>query len=308
MSCLQPKRTALPAWWRAGPDARHVVAIEAAIAVASPTSTSPVLSAWYESYAENHKVRLAFDLELIERFATRDAAMVEFGSCPPILTVALTRAGYSVCGLDLAPDRFEGVCRREGLTVKEVNFEEEPLPFADDAVDVVVFNEVFEHLRVNPIFTFREINRVLRPQGTLLLSTPNLTSLRGWWNLAVKGQPANDLYDAFEKLETLGHVGHVRLYTPLEVATFLKKMGFAVHLICHRGDGGGGVEVEKRPPQRAPPGLPPLADVLHHCGLDRGRGGWRGMKGLVLPPPARRHRGRQGQPRGPWPGAATAPA
>lgn len=52
--------------------------------------------------------------------------------------------------------------------MKEVNFEEEPLPFADDAVDVVVFNEVFEHLRVNPIFTFREINRVLRPQGTLL--------------------------------------------------------------------------------------------------------------------------------------------
>ena len=101
-------------------------------------------------------------------------------------------------------------------------------------IDVVVCNEVLEHLRINPIFTFREINRVLRPRGTLLLSTPNLTSLEGWWDLAVRGQPANDLYRVFGKLDTLGHVGHVRLYTPAEVAAFLEKMGFAVHTICHR--------------------------------------------------------------------------
>ena len=163
--------------------------------------------------------------------------MLEFGSSPPILTVALTRAGYSVCGLDLAPDRFETVCREDGLSVKKVNFEEEPLPFADDAIDVVVFNEVFEHLRINPIFTFREIGRVLRPQGTLLLSTPNLISLKGWWHLAVKGHTNAALYDAFEELETVGHAGHVRIYTPKEVTTFLEKMGFAVHIICHRAIG-----------------------------------------------------------------------
>ena len=192
---------------------------------------------WYVRYAESQSNRLAFDLDLIERFVDSSDSVLEFGSCPPILTVALTRLGYSVCGLDLAPARFEAACRKERLDIRQVNFEEEPLPFADGAFDVAIFNEVLEHLRVNPIFTFREVRRVLRPQGTLLLSTPNLTSLKGWWHLAVKGQPANDLYGAFEKLETLGHCGHVRLYTPLEAATFLEKMGFAVHMICHRGDG-----------------------------------------------------------------------
>lgn len=139
--------------------------------------------------------------------------------------------------MDLAPARFETVSSQERLTVMQVDFEAAPLPFADDTIDVAIFNEVLEHMRLNPIFTFREINRVLKQHGTLLLSTPNLISLKGWWHLAVKGFPANDLYGAFSKLETVGHAGHVRLYTPLEVAAFLEKMGFAIYLIVHRGDG-----------------------------------------------------------------------
>lgn len=228
-------REALPDLWGRGLAVRHMAEIEAAIGKASPDVAT--LRSWYQRYAKTQKVRLAYDLALIERFASRDDAILEFGSCPPILTVALTRLGYSVCGLDLAPARFQTVSEEEQLTVKEVNFEAAPLPFADAAMDVAVFNEVLEHLRFNPIFTFREINRVLKQYGTLLLSTPNLISLKGWWHLAVKGFPANDLHGAFSKLDSLGHVGHVRLYTPLEVATFLEKMGFAVCLIVHRGDG-----------------------------------------------------------------------
>ena len=100
-----------------------------------------------------------------------------------------------MCGLDLDPARFQAVVRAEKLNVKEVDFEVAPLPFEDDAVDVVIFHEVFEHLRINPIFTFSEISRVLRTQGTLLLSTPNLTSWKGWYNFAVKGRLPVDVYD-----------------------------------------------------------------------------------------------------------------
>ena len=228
------KRIAIPALWGL-PDARHVSAISTAIERCAPTL--PDILAWYKDYSNSQKFRLAFDLEIIERFIHQDATMLEFGSCPPILTFALKHTGYSVCGLDLEPDRFDRVCREESLNIKKVDFEEEYLPFSDDSFDVVVFNEVFEHLRINPIFTFREIHRVLKPRGTLLLSTPNLISLKGWWHLAVMGQSANEIYDAYEKLETLGHAGHVRLYTPLEITRFLEKMGFDINFICHRGDG-----------------------------------------------------------------------
>ncbi len=155
---------------------------------------------------------------------------------PPILTVALARLGYSVCGLDLAPARFQSVIRKEGLNVKEVDFELSPLPFDDKTFDLVIFNEVFEHLRINPIFTFSEVNRVLKHDATLLLSTPNLKSWRGWYNFVVKDRVTADIFDAYKKLDTIGHMGHARLYSTLEVSTFLEKMGFAVHFIIHRGE------------------------------------------------------------------------
>lgn len=217
--------------WTVTPE--HLAAIENAIASAAPDVES--LRPWYQTYSAGQKLRLAFDLDYVRRYASVDDVIVEFGSMPPILTVALTRLGYSVCGLDLAPARFQSVLRSERLSVKKVDFEVERLPFADEAVDVVVCNEVFEHLRIDPLFTFSEIRRVLKPQGVLLLSTPNLTSWKGWYFFAIKGRLAPDVYDAYAKLRTLGHMGHVRLYSPLEVATFLEKTGFAVRLIIHRG-------------------------------------------------------------------------
>ncbi len=54
----------------------------------------------------------------------------------------------------------------------------DPLPFEDESFDVVVFGEVIEHL-YDPDFALDEIVRVLRPNGRLIATTPNLTS---WLN------------------------------------------------------------------------------------------------------------------------------
>jgi SAM-dependent methyltransferase len=47
-----------------------------------------------------------------------------------------------------------------------------PIPFADDAFDFVVCFETVEHIADDEGFV-REIRRVLRPRGHLLISTPN---------------------------------------------------------------------------------------------------------------------------------------
>ena len=147
--------------WRV--NAESMAAIDRAIASIVPDSEHH--RAHYRHYAQVHRRRLAFDLDHVQRFANADSRILEFGSYPPILTLALSRMGYSVCGLDLDPSRVGSTLRKEGLVVKKVNFEREPLPFRDGAFDVVIFNEVFEHLRINPIFTFSEVHRVLSGGG-----------------------------------------------------------------------------------------------------------------------------------------------
>ncbi len=47
----------------------------------------------------------------------------------------------------------------------------EHLPFSDDAFDGIICINVLEHL-VEPVLTLRELARVLRPKGRLVLSTP----------------------------------------------------------------------------------------------------------------------------------------
>ena len=80
-------------------------------------------------------------------------------------------------------------------------------------------------MRINPLFTLRESNRVLKPKGILLLSTPNITPAhRLRFFLYEQGYQGNRI-DAFEKLERWGHMGHFRLYTLREIESLIKYLG-----------------------------------------------------------------------------------
>jgi SAM-dependent methyltransferase len=145
--------------------------------------------------------------------------------------------------VDVKPERFAKAVASLGLDVTRCDVETETVPFAAETFDAILFNEIFEHLRINPIFTLGEVHRVLRPGGTLLLSTPNLRSFRGIRNLLLRNQGhavSAGVYRQYEKLETLGHMGHVREYTTREVSEFLARIGFRADKVLYRGGHGRG--------------------------------------------------------------------
>jgi SAM-dependent methyltransferase len=189
----------------------------------------PALEQWARDYGHNHRFRLAQDLAIAREHTVAGGRILEFGSSPPFLSLALARLGYRFCGLDIAPERFAGAMRQHQLDIRKVDFEADPVPFEDETFDVVLFNEVFEHLRMNLIATMLEVRRVLKTGGTLLLSTPNARSLRGIWMMARHHRGCHvgsDLYTEYNKLNVYGHMGHVREYTAREVSIFLSKVGF----------------------------------------------------------------------------------
>ncbi len=217
----------------------------------------PGLEAWVAKYRREHRNRLAFDLEIVARHLEPGATILEYGAVPLSTTAALVELGYAVTGLDVAPERFASTIEDNHLTVVRCDVENETVPFADRSFEAILFNELFEHLRISPIFTLREAWRVLEPQGLLLLSTPNLRSLRGLRNLAIDGRghaSSGGIFEQYEKIDTLGHMGHVREYTQREVSEFLERIGFQTEVRIFRGGHGRGLAgvAERLLPQLRP--------------------------------------------------------
>jgi SAM-dependent methyltransferase len=65
-----------------------------------------------------------------------------------------------------------------GILIIEQNFVEQPLQLPDMSVDAITCFHSLEHWHNSPKRLFREITRVLRPNGWLVLATPNAVNIR----------------------------------------------------------------------------------------------------------------------------------
>jgi methionine biosynthesis protein MetW len=82
--------------------------------------------------------------------------------------------GNEVFGLDISESNVSQACSR-GIIARKHDIET-PFPFQVGSFDLVVCSEVLEHL-FNPENILKEIVRVLKPGGAVIISVPNLFSL-----------------------------------------------------------------------------------------------------------------------------------
>lgn len=134
-----------------------------------------------------------------------------------------------------------------------IDFNTSRLPFEDASLDAVVCEQVIEHLH-NTTWFVSELNRVLKPNGTLVLSTENLAS---WPNLLAllsgcapfSTQPCCGRYRGGWKVEELPHTwnvadnhpcysgmsGHVRVLTARQLIGMLREGGFTIQKVYYFG-------------------------------------------------------------------------
>jgi len=107
---------------------------------------------------------------------TKHAKILDFGCGNGDLVVAYRHLGFDAYGCDL---QFKEGPNALSLEVEErIRMIEEPyrLPFANDSFDLVVSDQVFEHVRDFDC-SFAEIHRVLKPSGLCLHTFPSRYSL-----------------------------------------------------------------------------------------------------------------------------------
>ena len=152
-------------------------------------------------------------LERVRRLAARaprPRRLLDVGCWDGVSTARYAEAlGCAASGIEIHPESADRAVAR-GIDVARLDLERDPFPWDAGSMDVVVCNQVFEHLK-NVWLPMSEIARVLRPGGTLLLSVPNLASLHNRVLLALGRQPTS--------IRTLGP--HVRGYTFGEIRAFV---------------------------------------------------------------------------------------
>lgn len=189
-----------------------------------------------------HYVNYAFErfVVTLEYLPVSPDHVLELGSSPYFITLMMKRMRAYRLELtnyygesnraEWGEERIvnERFGERHTFRFKYVNVETDRFPYEDAAFDGVVYCEVLEHLTMDPVASLREIHRVLKPGGWLLLTTPNVTRYENITRLA-SGWGIGDQYSGY------GPYGrHNREYSLEEIRSLLDGQGFDIERLDAR--------------------------------------------------------------------------
>jgi len=158
-----------------------------------------------------------FTTFLIKEFTSLELTLANyFGS-----TIADSNIKQKVFYQDLQSGKSKETC----LGSYHFNVEEEKFPFPDQEFDVILFCEIIEHLLMDPVAVLKEIKRVMKPNGVLILTTPNVSRLE---NVAKMISGVN-IYDPYSGYGAYGR--HNREYNKHELYLLLEYLGFEIDTI-----------------------------------------------------------------------------
>ena len=172
---------------------------------------------YYAGLLENTAPGLhAKAFSLFQKYVPEHSRVLDLGGGTGAWPKRLHDAGYRVTFCDIRPNqKFEFPYRQIDLNQ---NFS---LEFDGETYDAVCLVEVIEHLE-NPRHTFRELNRLLKPGGTVIVSTHNASGLYSRTRFFFTGQMAmfTDVH--------YGPGGHITPLTAWQLEKVFAENGFHV--------------------------------------------------------------------------------
>ena len=218
-------------------------------AAADEPAPEPVEAAYLEGwipeqegargYLESHLTRFQKTLEIIPPGGPDDR-ILEMGAYMHITPSLHYKLGYGeVRGCYYGqPGKIDhkDVTSESGekfvCDIDHFDAERDPFPYPDEHFSTVLCCELIEHLAGDPMHMMSEVNRILRPGGTFVLTTPNIGSFRAIGAILLGYHPG--FFPAYIRPAKNGEepdARHNREYTPKEIVRLLIDSGFEVSLI-----------------------------------------------------------------------------
>ena len=189
-----------------------------------------------EGYVRLHLNRLVRTIEIIPPADPAGGSVLEMG-CYVQITPALERyLGYrQIRGCYYGPggrSDFKTVYSRSGESfscwVDLFDAEKDLYPYPDAAFDTVLCCELIEHLYHDPMHMMSEINRILKPGGYLVLTTPNIAGARALQALLQGYHPGLFHTYVVPKAGSEADPRHNREYAPRDVRALMENSGLEV--------------------------------------------------------------------------------
>jgi len=212
-------------------------------ATPAPPAIAQYLGGWANGdearqYLATHQSRLVKTLEITPRGGPCDR-ILEMGAYLQITPALRTQLGYGeVRGCYYGPlGRVDhrSVTSQDGETfvcaIDHFDAEKDRYPYPDEHYATVLCGELIEHLFADPMHLMTEVNRILKPGGHLVLTTPNVASLRGIAAILKGYHPG--FFPAYLRPSSAedNDARHNREYTPREIRQLLENSGFEVALL-----------------------------------------------------------------------------
>jgi glycosyltransferase involved in cell wall biosynthesis/SAM-dependent methyltransferase len=219
-------------------------AVPAAATPANEPALESYLRGWAVSeeagvYLDTHQTRLVKTLAITPPGGPGDR-ILEMGAYLQITPALRSKLGYGeVRGCYYGPAGrvdHRTVTSADGETftcdIEHFDAEKDRFPYEDEYFSTVICGELIEHLFEDPMHLMGEVNRILKPGGHFVLTTPNIAALRGI-SAILQGYHPGFFHAYIKPADGSGEVDarHNREYTAREIHKLLENSGFAVTLL-----------------------------------------------------------------------------
>ena len=185
---------------------------------------------WALNYIEQQKFRCSDDAKKAVIYS-KGHPILNIGGAPYVFeSLYRSMVNSQVETIDLNPDRHKNQIDNLGLCVHSCNIELiESYNFIEvKKFRLILLSEILEHLRFDIINTLSLIRDFMHADCLLMVTTPNFYYRPTFMNMIAQQRSGPVPLSQWSKIKAIGHMGHVREYSRIEVIELFQYLDFDI--------------------------------------------------------------------------------